>query len=59
MGRRKHHYNDRVLIISDMHIPYQHPDSGLPHINHVACNAMFLVHFNNERLQLNGQNTNA
>ncbi len=35
------------------------PDSGLPHINHVACNAMFLVHFNNERLQLNGQNTNA
>lgn len=27
MGRRKHHINDRVLIISDMHIPYQHPDT--------------------------------
>jgi len=26
MGRRKHHPNDRILIISDMHIPYHHPD---------------------------------
>lgn len=27
MGRRKKHINDRVLLISDMHIPYHHPDT--------------------------------
>ena len=29
------------------------PDSGLPHISHVACNAMFLTHFHMEKS--NGQ----
>ena len=33
------------------------PESGLPHIDHVVCNAMFLAHFEAERGRLAGENS--
>lgn len=34
------------------------PDSGLPHIAHVACNSIFLTHFATKETN-NGENTNS